>query len=95
MGVHFSGVQRLIKKGQKSDSFSAYFKHNFKSTTSCTYLRKCMDFNVVNHLNPIGAMKSFRKPNCNICMEERLTIPKNICDKRITLMNRNWEIYGA
>ena len=40
-------------------------------------------------------MKTFRKPNCNLCMEECLTILKKISDKRVTFMNNNLEIYGA
>ena len=43
----------------------------------------------------IGAMKKFTKPNRNICMEERLTILKKIRDKRVTIMNKNLERYGA
>ena len=57
-------------------------------------LRKCMVLKVVNKINPIAAMKSFTKPNCNVCMEERLTIIKNLRDKRVTLMNINLKMYG-
>ena len=35
------------------------------------------------------------KPNCNLCMEEGLTILKKIHDKYIPVMNNNLEIYGA
>ena len=74
MDGHFSDLLRLLKNGQKSDSFASHFEQHYNSTTSRTYLRKYMTFKVVNQLNPIGAMKSFTKPNCNPCMEERLTI---------------------
>ena len=57
MDGHFSDVQRLIKNGQKSDSFAAHFKQHFKSTMLRTYLRKCMKFKVVNHIVPIGEIK--------------------------------------
>ena len=40
-------------------------------------------------------MKTFTKPNCNICMEERLKIIKQLCDKRVIIMNKNSYIYGA
>ena len=43
----------------------------------------------------IDAMKIFTKPNFKLCMEERLTILKNLCDKRVTVKNNNSEIYGA
>ena len=54
-----------------------------------------MTFKVVKQLNPIGAMKTFTKPHCNLCMEERLIILKKQHDKRVTIMNNNSEIYGA
>ena len=63
MDGHFSDLLRLLKNGQKSDSFAAHFKHQFNTTTSRTYLRKYMTFKVVKQLNPIGAMKTFTKPN--------------------------------
>ena len=53
-----------------------------------------MTFKLVNQLNPIGAMNTFTKTNCNLCMEESLTILKKICDKCVTVMNKNSEIYG-
>ena len=58
-------------------------------------LRKCMTFKVVNQINLIGTMKSFKKPNCNIFIEGRLTVLKNLHDKNVTVMNKNLEIYGA
>ena len=42
----------------------------------------------------IGGMKKFTKPNCNLCMEERLTILKKLRDICVTVMNKNSEIYG-
>ena len=44
-------------------------------------LHKCSTFKVENQINAIRGMKSFTKPNYNICMEERLNILKNIRDK--------------
>ena len=40
-------------------------------------------------------MKTFTKPNCNICMEEHLTVLKKIGVKHFTVMNKNLLIYGA
>ena len=54
-----------------------------------------MTFKVVKQLNLIGAMKTFTKPNCNICMEERLKVLKKIRDKCVTIMNKKSKIYGA
>ena len=95
MDGHFSDLLHLLKKGHKYDSFAAHPEQHFNSTTSCTDLIKYMTFKVVNHLNPIGAMKTSTKPNCNLCMEEHLTVTKNLRDKRVTIINKNSEIYGA
>ena len=54
-----------------------------------------MTFKVVKQLNLIGAMKTFTKANCNLCMEELLTILKKMRDKRVKIMNKNSDIYGA
>ena len=95
MDGHFYDLLRLIKNGQKPDLFAAYFEQHINTTTSRIDLRKYMTFKVVNQLSPIGATKTFTKPNCNLCMEERLTILKKLHDKRVTIMNKNSEIYGA
>ena len=78
MGGHFYDLQRILKNGQKSDSFASHFVQYFKTTTSHTDLRKYMTSKVVKQLNPIGAMKKITKPNCNTCMQERLTILKKL-----------------
>ena len=54
-----------------------------------------MTFKVLKQLNPIGTMKTFTKPNFNLCMQERLTILKMIREKRVKAMNKNLDIYGA
>ena len=94
MDGHFSDLQRLLKNGQKSDSFSAHFVQHFNSTTSCTELRKCMTFKVLNQLNPIGTMKKFTKPNCNLFMQESLTILKMLRDKRVTVMKKIGDLWS-
>ena len=95
MDGHFPDLLRLLKNGHKSDSFAAHFEQHFNTTTSRTDLRKYMTFKVVKQLSTIGAVKTFTKPNCNICMEERLTILKKLREKRVTIINKNSEIYGA
>ena len=95
MDGHFSDLLCLLKNGQKSDSFAAHFVQHFNNTISRTEIRKCMTFKVIKQLNPIGEMKTFTKTNCYFCMQECLTILKMIRDKRVTVMNKNLEIYGA
>ena len=78
MDDHFSDLLRLLKNGHKPDSFAAHREQHFNATTSRTYLRKYMTFKVVNQLKPIGATKTFTKPNRNLCIEERLKILKSM-----------------
>ena len=79
---HFSNLQRLLKNGQKSDSFAAHFVHHFNTNMSRTDLLKYMTFKIVKQLNLIGAIKIFTKPNCNLCMQERLTILKKLRESK-------------
>ena len=95
MDGHFFDILHLLKNGQKSDKFSAHSEHHTNSTTSHKDLRNYMTFKVVNQIKPIGVMKKFKKPNRHICMEERLKILKKIRDKRVTIMNKNSDVYGA
>ena len=95
MDGYLSDLQHLLKNGQKSDSFAAHSEQHFNTTTSHTDLRKYMMLKVVKQINPIGAMKTFTKPNWNLCIQERLTILKNLRDKRVTVMNNNSDIYWA
>ena len=88
MEGNFSDLQRLFKNGQKLDSFSAHFVQHFNNTTSRMDLRKCMTFKVIKQLNPIGAMEIFTKPNCNLCIQERVIILKKLRDKCVTVMKK-------
>ena len=44
MDGHFSDLLRLLKNGQKSDSFADHFEQNFNSNTSRTDIHKYMTF---------------------------------------------------
>ena len=84
--IHFSSLQRSIKTGKN--------QQHFQYTMSCTDLHKCMSFKVVKQLNPILAMKSFTKPICYLCMEERLAILNNLHNLKVILMKKK-ELYEA
>ena len=86
MDGHFSNILCLLKNRQKLYSFADHLEHHFNYTTSRIYIRKYMIFKVVNQINPIGAIKSFTKPNCNLCMEECLTILKSYVTKASRLL---------
>ena len=68
MDGHFSNPLRLLKNGQKSDSFAAHFEQKFNTSTSHIYLRKYMTSKLLDQLNLIGAMKKFMKINFNLFM---------------------------
>ena len=95
MDGHFSDLLRLLKNGTKLDSFADHFEQHFNATKTRTYLCKVMAFKVLKQINPIGAMKTFTEPNCNLCMEECLIILKKLRDKCVTIINKNLNIYGA
>ena len=56
MDGHFSDFQRIIKNGQKSDSFTDHYEQQFQCTISHTDLLKCMMFKEGKNINPIGAI---------------------------------------
>ena len=87
---NFSDVQHILKNRQKSDSLAAQYKQYVKQNMSHNYLRNCMYLELLKELNLIGEMKSYTKTNFNICVEERLTFLKNICDKNVTLKKREY-----
>ena len=95
IGGNSSNLLLLLNNGQKPHKCASHSKHHFKYTISSTDPNKFMTFKLVNQLNLIGAMKTFTKHNYNLCTEERLTILKNLLEKRVTVMNKNSEIYGV
>ena len=72
MDGDFSYQLCLLKNGKKPDSFAAHLEQHFNATTSRTDPYKHTTFKVVKQLRPIGAIKLFMKPNCNLCMVEPL-----------------------
>ena len=79
MDFHFFDILCLLKNVQKSDSFAAHFEQDFKSTMSHIYLRKCTSFKLVKQINSIGTMKTFTKPNCNICVKLVVLVVARLC----------------
>ena len=58
-------------------------------------LHECMAFKEEHTINLIEEMKSFMKPNPNLFTGWKLTMLKKLCDKNVTLMNKNSDIYRA
>ena len=80
--MFISLISKFCYNWHKSDSFSAHYGQHFKSTMSLTDLHKYMAFKLFIQINPIGSMRSFMKPYCNLCMEELLSIIKKLYDKK-------------
>ena len=85
---HFSDLLRLLTNRQKPDSFAAHFEQHFNFTTSCTDICKYMTFNVVKQLSQVCAIKTFTKPNCNLCIGGRLMTLKSY----VINVSRVWTI---
>ena len=62
MDGHLSDILRLLKNGQKSDSFSDHFEQYFNFTKYPTYLYKYIKFKVLKQQNPNDLMKNLQHP---------------------------------
>ena len=60
---HLYYLLRLLKNGQRPNSFDAHLEQHFTSATSRTEIRKYMTFKVLNDIKPIGAKKKITKSN--------------------------------
>ena len=49
---------------------------------------------LVEKINQISAMKTFSKPNCNLCMDKCLKTLKKLRDKHVMVMNKKFYIQG-
>ena len=67
-GQTFFSCPCLLKNGQQSDSCASYLEQHSKYTMSRTDLLNFITLKVVNQLNQIVEMKSFTKPNYNLCI---------------------------
>ena len=89
MDGHFSDTLRILNNGKNKTHLLPTLN---RTLPLIRHVHICV---IIRQLNLIGAMKTFTKPNCNLCMEERLTILKKLHDRSVTIMNKNLEIYVA
>ena len=85
--------QKSLKRSN-SDSFTAQYEHNFKSTTSCSNLHMWIMFKWFEHLSSIREMNTFTEPNCNFCMKEHIKTLKNYVIT-VSYLWKNLVIYRA
>ena len=90
-GWLFLRFTTFTKKRTKSDLFASHLVQQFKNTPLRMDPCKCITFKV-KRAYLIDVIKTLTKPNCNLCMHERLSILDNICDKHVTVMNKNQDI---
>ena len=86
--MEISLMSNVLSITDKIRLFFAHYEQLFKTNVSLTELCRYMIFKSVKLINLIWSIKSFTTPNHNLCIEERLTIHKNMCDKRVTLMKK-------
>ena len=83
--------------GTNSDTFASHFSKHLLDTNSDPTpknQRVMMKFEIMDELEPISAMKSFKKLECKLCMKERLAILKASFEGD-KIMNSRLEIYGG
>jgi len=74
---HFNEVQKLVKLGEKSDSYAKHFATQFHDTNpSPINQRGGITCNIIWQGNPISAVKTFTTKNCSLCAKERIAILK-------------------
>lgn len=97
MSGHFQDVRAKVVHGVNSDTFAAHFSKHLvdeKENLTPANQRKMMRFEVLEEVEPISAMKTFRKLSCKLCMKERLAILKSNHEGE-KIMNSRSEIYGG
>jgi len=96
MQQHFNEVQKLVKLGEKSDSYAKHFATQFYDTNpSPTNQRGGITCSIIWQGNPISVVKTFAIKNCALCAKERLAILKQSRSNPQRLINSNNEICGA
>ena len=77
MEQHFQDVSQQVANNKNLDSFAAPFAKNFTQKPSPQECRKIMSFDILSTVNPIGAMKTWGKTSCILCMKEIIEINDN------------------
>ena len=72
---HLYDLLRLLKNGQKYESFAAYFEQHFNTTTPHKDVHKYTTFKIIKQINPIGAKKIFTKTKFQPMYEGTLNDP--------------------
>ena len=74
MEQHFQDIAQKVQHDKNSDTFAAHFATHFGQKPTPQQCRETMKFEVLAKVNPIGSLKTWGKPSCTLCMNERLEI---------------------
>ena len=74
MEQHFQDIAQKVQHDKNSDDFGAHFATYFDQKPTPQQCRETMKFEVLAKVNLIGSMKTWGKPSCTLCMNERLEI---------------------
>ena len=96
-GQHLNDVKKLVLRGESLDSFADHFLRHCMVGVKLTneQLRRIMKYQILWQVNPISCMKTFRKLNCALCMQERAEILRAYQQEKTKLINSKMEIFGA
>jgi len=77
MQQHFNEVQKLVKLGEKSDSYAKHFATQFHDANpSPANQRGGITCSIIRQGNPISVVKTSATKNCALCAKERIAILK-------------------
>ena len=97
---HVQDVRRLVKLGEKSDSFAEHFASLIPGDPAEKKKKKIaeevkFEVKILWKGNPISCVKTFGTKKCKLCSKERIEILKATRKDQKSIINKNNEIYGA
>jgi len=96
MQQHFNEVQKLVKRGEKSDACPKHFATQFHDTNpSPVNQRGRITCSIIWQGNPISVIKTFATKNCALCAKKRIAILKQSTSNQQLLINSNSKVHGV
>ena len=97
MRQHNNEVRKMLKDDKAYDSYAKHFASVWKDRGNPTQgmIRGMIHHTILWQGDPIKVVKSFGKPNCTLCVRERIEIIKHARKNPTKLINSCSEIHGA
>ena len=83
------------KDSLRSDTFAKHFQSHFPKDATPQQIRSNVELSILWEGDPLSCVKTFQQAKCRLCTNERLHILYGSFNKKVNLMNRRSEIYGA